>query len=774
MLSSLAATMEEATLDLRNAIYLALSINGDGDDDAHHGHGGGIMMVGNNHDAHQQAIASSALATVTNATADEEGCGSHSNNGGGGYSESSSTYYTSSLSGSLPSDSLLLAMTSRREKKKRKKKHNFISTHHEKEQEEEQRLMNGMGDDIIGGGMDNHRKEQWQMKRLQVATIVENAVSNYELAVFNHQQHHHQFHNDDSITQQQHCENNNHNESFSTLKDEISFGEEIVHLLVALVTSVPRQLLEISRYDPYDHDDEEEEEVYLSSMEQLCFKSACIASDILRRYYLRGGTLNHMMENHPILDDEHVNLLLEEVVQICSEPNNNNKNNHAITLDPIIALLNSILEERHVDRLIYEREQEANEVEVGYQSLLSCLSSKETLRLVHALTHRFLSDIHDDGYSGDDGGPAEASTQNGYFIGRLLEYFTHIAREEVVVEDHDDDEDAIGLFDAWADSLDEFMTPRLRHDEAKEVYTLIVRYHVVVIQSSIQVMENAEFVIGRIIAESEKNNGEIVDGAVESMLMGLQDTLRHLTMTVHTTEAMETLGFDPDPEIHVIFHPLVSSYARFTVTCWHDSFRFFQRAWEGGNSHRDIENVSIQVDDVLVRLCRSTFGKGTILSCLPNAGDENEIIAVSLLRAMNSHGVNGKARFLLDVAADRAMFTHNVVGETTRIGGDPQSKRRRHDYDPRLSSESLAPSNTLDGVYPSSNERRGEMTNLILACLSLMRSSKDDPQLRCIASALMFNREGKDNANTKSIMLDPLNPWHTISGQIAKKYDASH
>jgi hypothetical protein len=449
-------------------------------------------------------------------------------------------------------------------------------------------------------------------------------------------------------------------------------------------------------------------------------------------------------------------------------------------LDPILGLLNSLLEERQIDRSIYEREQQEgdndDEVDGGaYQSLLSCLSSKETLRLIHVLIYRYLCDI-DDEDNGGDCCATEASTQIGYFIGYLLEYFTHIVREEVECTN-----DTIGLFDAWADSLDEFMTPRLTDGEAHDVHTLIVRYHIAIIQSSLQLMENAELITSRIIAESEKNNGIIVEGAVEKIMVELQDTLRHLIMITHTTEAMEKLNLEPDPGIHVIFHPLVSSYARFTVTCWHDAILILQRAWERGSSNREIENMSIQVDDILICLCHGTFGKGTILPCLPNAGDEDDIIAVALLRAMNSRSTTtGKARFLLEIAADRAQFTNTVEDN-----GEPFSKRRRygHDYDSLSRSNALSLPNAHDGVrLPSSEERRGEMTNLLLACLALSQSSQVDElcdesnvkQARCIASALMFSQEETNDSDMQSVLLDPLNPWHTIQVKSLQKLEHLH
>ncbi|MFN9958661.1 MAG: hypothetical protein ACK55I_36685, partial [bacterium] len=117
---------------------------------------------------------------------------------------------------------------------------------------------------------------------------------------------------------------------------------------------------------------------------------------------------NNTMEDnhHPVIEEEHIHDLLEEVVQFCNDANSSSNSNKNNMLDPILGVVNSILEERQIDRLIYEREQQdgnnADEVDGdAYQSLLSCLSSKETLRLIHVLAYRYLCDI-DDEDNGDD------------------------------------------------------------------------------------------------------------------------------------------------------------------------------------------------------------------------------------------------------------------------------------------------------------------------------------------------------------------------------------
>jgi hypothetical protein len=148
---------------------------------------------------------------------------------------------------------------------------------------------------------------------------------------------------------------------------------------------------------------------------------------------------------------------------------------------------------------------------------------------------------------------------------------------------------------------------------------------------------------------------------------------------------------------------------------------------------------------------------------------------------MNSRSTTtGKARFLLEIAADRAQFTNTVEDN-----GQPFSKRRRygHGYDPLSRSNALSLPNAHDGIrLPSSEERRGEMTNLLLACLALSQSSQVDElcdesnvkQARCIASALMFSQEETNDSDMQSVLLDPLNPWHTIQVKSLQKLEHLH
>ena len=250
---------------------------------------------------------------------------------------------------------------------------------------------------------------------------------------------------------------------------------------------------------------------------------------------------------------------------------------------------------------------------------------------------------------------------------------------------------AFGFSEAWANGVDGGVARRLNDEEAREVRDLVVRYHVESIRKASQSTENAETVIGAAIAESEENNC-VDNNVLESVAIALQDTVRHVNMAVTATEVVEKLGLEQDPDIRVIFHPLILSYTRFVASFSNDAILFLRGA---RRSAHEGEETSVLSDDLLFGLC----------------------VAIGLLRAAGSRCIAGRARFLLDLAADRARGTDDE---------DPLPKRRRHgsDFGRGRSSQPNAGYET-DGLPPS-EETRGEKTNILLACLALSRSDHDD------------------------------------------------
>lgn len=662
--------MEEAALELRDAIHLALSNDNDVANNNVDDRGEDDDLPSN--DAH------AAVAP----------------GGGGGSSEEGT--YVSSLSGSLPPPP--------------------------RPRPSERRSNNAPPPPASSSRRGRH---EWQARRLRAATRVECAASDFESALCDRRER-------DSSSPLLAGERR-HDDEGSGLADERGWEEDIVDFLVALLTSVPRTLLlprrRADRYSGIEARDMRRELEYQSSMEGICFNFACIATDVIWKYY-------------PALEDRHVYDMIDELVRICNDAD---PSASAISnLEPILRLMNSLSEVQDLERSMYEREHGGGGDDDGgaaCRTVLSHMQSKESLRLVLILMHRFICD--------HDGRCVESSSGHiGYFVGYLLEHFANTVREEMGCITFD--ECTSNLFEAWAHGIDEHMMRRLNEDDAKDVHALIVRYHVAGIQSALHMIENAESVIDGCITESQRNNGA-VDGAPESIMIALKEAVRHMTMVVGTTEVMDKLCIEHDPEIHIIFQPLMSSYARFAISCLHDALLFFQSACDGTH---DVENVMILADDLLFRLCRVTMGMEALKS--PSYREADDVLALSLLRAVNSQCIVGRARFLLDVAADRARVASNT-GVVATSTGEPIPKRRRREC--RLGG----------GRLPE--EVRGDMTDIVLACLALSQSNQDhehpDPsstkRASCIVSALIFSREDPpgDKAGHRTVV-DPLNPWHTI------------
>ena len=656
------SNMEEATLEIRNAIHLALSI-----DDA-------INNIEQHHNREHRG--EDDLLPPNNDASSSEG----------------TTSYVSSLSGSLlppsnnrPNETMMLASSSRRGR---------------------------VGDDVGGDGNDD--RHAWQTRRLHAASRVENAASNYELALYEHHHRHGEFpravrdsHEDDD--------------------DGCVFAGEqedsIVDLLVALLTSVTRTLQQ-AEYSPKGAEicNPQQEMDYMSSMEQICLSFACIASDVLRKVFYRG------------INDTHVYDITDEIVLICnSDPSIRVSSN----LEPILRLLNSLSEFQDLEMLMYEREHGTSNDDG--RTLFSHLSSKETLRLIHILMHRILRD-HENQCAVD------ASDHIGYFVGYLFRHFAIIVREELGYDSYD--EFTTDLFEAWALGIDENMMQRLNEDEMKDVHEMIIRLHVVSIQSALHIIENAESVIRRNITQSEDNDN-IANGAPESIMVVMRNAVRYITMEVNIAEMMDRLGLEQDPEVHVIFQPLLTLIARFTVSCLHDALHFLRDACD---STQEVENVTMLADDLQWRLCRVTIGQQVLNDLSWHEADD--VLALSLLRAINSPSFVGKTKFLLDIAANRAQAT-DIRAVTSP--GEFIAKRRR------LESNS--------GGEQLPEERRGDAMDVVLACLALTQFNydNDEPdtasakQVSCLTSTLMFTE--KDTLGDKTrhrTLIDPLNPWHAL------------
>jgi len=524
--------------------------------------------------------------------------------------------------------------------------------------------------------------------------------------------------------------------------------QDIVDLLVGLLTAVPRHLLQYLDYpgEKVVHNNPQEDEEYLSSMEQLCYNTACISSDIIRKYFV-SAALNLNMNNPPTLEDRHVYELVDEVVHICNADQEGR--GWGSNTEPIIRLLNTLSEGHDIKRALSEREHGSYD-STGDLSLFLCVLSKDALLLGHTLMYRYLCDFEDQ--------QVESPSSNvGYFICYLLEHFASIILEEMGCNSFD--ECKVGLFDSWADSVDEHMVRRLNDEEVKDVHTLLVRFHVASIQSSLHLIDNAESDISATITESKKKENTIDSNMIESLVVTLQETIRHMTMVATTTEVLEKLGLEHDPEIHSIFNPLISSYAKFIVSSFHNALLFLRGVQ--CDSTNEIEDLSILADDLLFRLCGVEIGVD-FLKSNPSSKGKEEVLTIALLRAMNTQCITGKASFLLDIAAEHA----SQLTDNGNPNVEPTLKRQRFSSSMRSGHTIPLSDRKHSNVNLSSSE---EMMDIILACLALSHSNQDDEhpdstslkQASCITSALMFSQNNVGNGQANAV-LDPLNPWHTL------------
>ncbi|KAL9189050.1 hypothetical protein ACHAXT_011540 [Thalassiosira profunda] len=640
---------------------------------------------------------------------------------------SSEPSYISSLSGSLPSERSGAALAASRRR-------NYYAAHGGRE---------GEGSDGSGS------RQAWRRRRLEVAARLENAVSNCEVAVYN-------LCNDGVPSQVNELGGDGHE-----LGTDANCANDIVDQLVAVLTSVPRSLLQQPTSVGEGVHSPQEEEEYLASLEQIYFNTTCGASDVIRRYFL--NPMPHVDSLPMLLEDRHILGMVDEVMHLCEADQSTGV--WPINVDPLVGILNSLSEGMHVERAMQEREGCADVAEDGYQSQFADLSSKDALRLVHTLVYRYLCEKEQE-HEG-----SAVSSQICYFASHLLAHFASMAADET--GRNSSEEHTAGLFEAWADGIDEQMERRLNDEEAREVYDLVVRYHVGSIQSALHSIEIAESLVSDAISNSEENVG-IGDDTVEAFVAALQDAIRQMATVVTTTEAMERLNLQHDPEIHLIFYPLIMRLARFNASCLHDAMILLRKTCGGTN---DCEELSILADDLLFRVCRVSVGLD-FLRRSTETGEEEEVLAISLLRAMDSQCIVGKAGFLLDIAADRA----RMEDEEEAANDAPESKRQRYSL-ARFGSGQLPPPNRLCKADGSSNEeRRGETTEIILACLALSRPvSVEAPNpssvrhASSVASALMFSNGEEGVAED---VLDPLNPWHTLQVKPLQKLvdtaDSSH
>jgi len=558
---------------------------------------------------------------------------------------------------------------------------------------------NGAGVDLNGG---NHGNESvpsstWQRHCLSTAKNVEHALSNYELALSS-------------------VHNGGRGEPIYFIGNEDGSNQaSIVDLLVAVLTSVTRHLMQ--QCDKQYHNgmmmgSTASNTNFVASMEQCCFTAACISANMLMKWFCQS---DNFANDIPLLEERHVDELIEEVA-VASEDDLLSQ-----FVEPIVTVVNSMLERQRIVSSVYDEEEGC---------IFFNLSAKDGLLLATSLMQRFVC-------RPPDNSEIEASSHISLFISSLLERFRVVLAGA-----------GRGQFGEWADAYNEYMERNLNDNEMANMPALISQYHVLGIESALTLLENAESLI--------ESSGESKN--MESIVATVQDTIRASMIAISTTETMEHLGMMQNPQIRVIFDPLVVSFTKFILSGLQKALDILRKF----NCSHDIEEICNIADDLLFRLCCTANGLEFFNA--GGSGEEEEILAVVLLRAMGAGCIQSKAKALLDLAAEWARtFSQDDRPNSAEIS----SKRPRFNSSVSMTCGSGKPP-SIGSLQKNSSS--GSMIDVLLCCLSLSQSGhvpaeeSHIKEVSCITSALMFSDAPaeEDSEESDVMVVDPLNPWHTL------------
>lgn len=553
------------------------------------------------------------------------------------------------------------------------------------------------GDDLNGSNNGNESvpNSTWQRHCLSTAKNVETALSNYELALSS-------------------AHNGGAGEPIYFIGNEDGNDQaSIVDLLVAALTCVTRHLMQQcgKHYLNGMVGSSASNTNFVTSMEQCCFAAACISANMLMKWFC------HTNDNHdiPLLEMRHIDEMIEEIA-VASEDDVLSQ-----FVEPIVTVVNSAVERQHIASSVYDEE--------GDRIFSNKLSAKDGLLLATSLMQRFICQPR-------ESSEIEASSHISLFISSLLEHFRGVLTDVGGRE-----------FREWADSFNEFER-NLNDNEMAHIPALISQFHVLGIESALSLLESAESAI--------ESSGEC--GNVESIVVTVQDTIRASMIAISTTETMQSLGMMQNPQIRLIFDPLVVSFTKFVLSGVQKALGILRKF----NCSHDIEGICVIADDLLFRLCCTANGLEFFKT--DETGAEEEILAVVLLRALNAGCIHSKAKALLDLAAESA---RNISQDNRSSLVGISSKRQKFNSSLSVSCGGGKPS-SLDGLQ---NNTSGSMIDVLLCCLSLSQQGhvtsghthiKD---MSCITSALMFSDESTEEEATEDSnvkVVDPLNPWHSL------------
>ena len=548
-----------------------------------------------------------------------------------------------------------------------------------------------------GDGNGLASSSMWQRHCLGAAKNVEQALSNYEMALLN-------VHNGDG------------GEPIYFINSEDDSNQtSVVDLLVAVVTSVSRHLIQQcdkhasgmmgSTSSSYLH--------FISAIEQICFSAVCISANMLMKMFCHSDDFG---PDIPLIEDRHVREMIEEVA-VANE-------NETLSqfVEPIVTLVNAVMERQRIVSCTNNEEEE----------LFSNLSAKDCLLLAASLMQRFICN------RSRGSTEVEISSHINLFISSMLEHFRIVLAQE-----------GRSHFDEWADVSSKYLESNLNDDEMSNTLALVSQFHVVGIESALALLENFEKM-------TESCGDNLGNDAVDSLIAAVQDTIRANMTVVSTTETMEGLGIHQDPQIKVIFDPLLATFATFIVSTLDKAIDVLRKV----NCSHEIEAIRNIADDLLVRMCCTANGIEFFKS--GRTGEEEEILAVVLLRAMNAGCIHSKAKVLLYLAAD---ISTEVCRDKRSETSEASSKRQK--FNSLSFGNNKASSSCTIPNYASNKS----MIDTILCCLSLSQQNRGGTaieqshveEVSSITTALM-NSNGSNNAsnNSDAMVVDPLNPWHSL------------
>ena len=637
---------------------------------------------------------------------------------------------------------------------------------------------------------------------LDIALEIERSVADLESVVHtsndgNHNHHDRALNNNDG--------NTNNNNDVSTATTTI----DMVESLVALLTTVPNALLTnlynveyasgqiilrndnntIVRQQQRHHNHGNQ---YVSSMEEICFNTACISCEILRMYIVQdidGSFIDSLTGGG--YTREFIDRLIH---YLCSSSDDDLLLGRNIRY-PIIQVMNTIVEQREMERTLLLEEERGYNNNIDNRDFFDYydnhhhhglvvfhMSAKDTLRLLQMLLRWIMG-----GRGGSRGitGSITSSSHGvdesqyshvGVFTCHLLHHFANMTLTESGM--YTTFHECRDLFRVWVEggvqehnhnnnnNMNIPIPRRLSNEDASVVLDLITNFQISSIQSAYHLVERADAMIVSLSCQDVDNGSTGTSNDIirsENCAAAVHESIRHVGIVVSVTEVMEKLGLEIDPEMHVIFHPLIVSYATFVASGLQEALDspYLSLGQEGvGLSHT--------ADDLLVRICRTSLG----LDFLKHSNDisRDEVLTVAVLRALSSGSISGKGKFLLEMVSNRA---HDDVNSPNSNGRELLPMAKRPCYNNFMSTH-LRARMMMDS---NDNKQSRDMVDLMMLCMTMTQSNLDEgydrssiDQASCIASSLMHNDTDQKEA---AAVIDPLNPWHSLNINTLKELTCS-